>query len=367
MQKICVFCGERPERKTAEHVIPQWLIEFTGNPNRIAEFGYKDINNPKSGKRKYSFDAFKFPSCELCNNEFAKLEANAKTIVHSIISADSLSMAELSVLLDWFDKIRVGLWLGWRYLDKDPGGVTPNYQITNRIGIKDRMLAIFKSDGEKEGINMIGCDMPSFWYAPCCFSLRINNYWFLNISFNDMFSRRIGFPYSKESSLRDDGQIEAILTVGRNRIMMPLLKKWLRIHGTELYQPMFNEQVRDPIAKEFYDTEYVRQRSMSWEQGIGKVFILDNRRIQEYPISPSKAWIPSRTYEFEHLMFEMQTFTLEWQNHINEISLSIKMINKEKILDHENNIRRATSLNEYIIELLRKQAKRHGIDNLSLK
>jgi hypothetical protein len=30
MAEVCVFCGERPQSKTKEHVIPKWLIEMTG-------------------------------------------------------------------------------------------------------------------------------------------------------------------------------------------------------------------------------------------------------------------------------------------------------------------------------------------------
>jgi hypothetical protein len=36
MDKFCVFCGESPENKNKEHVIPQWLIRMTGYSKRIA-------------------------------------------------------------------------------------------------------------------------------------------------------------------------------------------------------------------------------------------------------------------------------------------------------------------------------------------
>jgi hypothetical protein len=52
MDKICVFCGEKPKSRNSEHVIPQWLIELTGNPKRIASFGYEKWLNPNS-KRTY--------------------------------------------------------------------------------------------------------------------------------------------------------------------------------------------------------------------------------------------------------------------------------------------------------------------------
>lgn len=330
LEKFCVFCGQKPEHKSNEHVIPQWLIEFTGNPKRIAEFGYKDIDNPKAGKRAYSFDNFKFPSCEACNYKHSKLEADAKPLVHKILCADSLSATEFTTLLDWFDKIRIGLWLGYQYLDKNPAGIIPKFYVERRIGLSDRMLAIFKGDGDKEGLNWIGCDMPSFVYTPSCFSLRINNYCFLNMSYNDLFSRRLGFPYPTESFMLEDERTLSTFTKGRNRVMAPILRKLFSLHGTEIYQPMFLDRLNDPIARRFYDTEYVHINSMSWERGIGKVFMKYPTGLQEYPISPSKAWIPSKTYTFEALLFEMQPLTFEWQTYIDGRAPSLERLSKEK-------------------------------------
>ena len=31
MDKFCVFCGNKPKGKNNEHIIPKWLIEFTGD------------------------------------------------------------------------------------------------------------------------------------------------------------------------------------------------------------------------------------------------------------------------------------------------------------------------------------------------
>ena len=52
MNKICVFCGLQPHSKNKEHIIPQWLIKMTGEPNRQANFGhdsrhYKKLENQK--------------------------------------------------------------------------------------------------------------------------------------------------------------------------------------------------------------------------------------------------------------------------------------------------------------------------------
>ena len=76
MDKFCIFCGGEPVAKNKEHVLPQWLIELTGNPKRLAGFG---IDLFSSKQRKYSLNQFQFPACKDCNNEFSSLEGKAKT------------------------------------------------------------------------------------------------------------------------------------------------------------------------------------------------------------------------------------------------------------------------------------------------
>ncbi|QJB40178.1 hypothetical protein HF324_20870 [Chitinophaga oryzae] len=49
--KYCIFCGEQPQSKTKEHIIPKWLIEMTGDPNRLTFFGrYRDNQKNLPGK-----------------------------------------------------------------------------------------------------------------------------------------------------------------------------------------------------------------------------------------------------------------------------------------------------------------------------
>jgi hypothetical protein len=333
MERVCLFCGNQPESKTSEHVLPQWLIELTGNPKRKAGFGYKHLKNGKLAKREFSFDAFKFPACKSCNQNFSELEAKTKAIVQKIITEDSLSTSELDTLLDWFDKIRIGLWLGYQYLDKNPMGIDPHYHIEARIGQHDRMLAIFKMDGNKRGLNVVGCDTPAFALAPCCFSLRINNFCFLNMSYPNLLSRRMGFPYPTETFMMEDERLFCPFAKGRDRVMLPVLKKLFSIQGTELYQPMFIGNIGSTdteTGKTLYDTKYVRDNCISWERGIGKIFINIGPQLSVYPDNSSKEWIPKRTYHFEDLLFEIQILALDWQMYIDSLQPSLKLISKEK-------------------------------------
>ena len=334
MERVCVFCGGGLESKTLEHVLPQWLIELTGNPKRMAYFGYKHSENDELARRIFSFNAFKFPACKSCNQSFAKLEAHAKAIAQKVMSNDLLSESELNTLLDWFDKIRIGLWLGYQYLDKNPLGVIPHYHIEKRIGQHDRMLAIFKADGNREGLNFVGCDTPTFAHTPSCFSICINNFCFLNMSYPNLLARRMGFPFPLETYMMEDERLKARFARGRNRIMRPVLKKLINIKGTELYQPIFAglfHFVGSESEKELYDVEYVRNNCISWERGIGRMFIKNNSEVNAYTKSPSREWVPKRTYNFEELRFEIQVLTMEWQLYImDNLRPSLELLSKER-------------------------------------
>ncbi|MBM3154410.1 MAG: hypothetical protein FJ008_03665 [Chloroflexi bacterium] len=365
MDKVCVFCGQKPEHKNNEHIIPLWLIELTGNPNRIAEFGDKDFAKPELGKRAFSFDSFRFPSCESCNTKYAELEGYVKPTIEKIIDTDFISAPEFNTLLDWFDKIRVGLWLGFRYLDKDPAGITPSFYIEQRLRASDRVLVIFKGDGDKKGLNLTGCDQPSFVYTPSCFGLRINNYCFVNISCFGLLSRRIGFPYIAEPFQMEKGRIEGQFVAGRNRIMNPILKKRFSIQGTEVYQPIFSGVIINPaMMKKYYDTEYVRINSMVWDEGIGKIFMNSTSGLQEYPMSPSKIWIPKTTYAFDRLLFEMQLLVLEWQTYVDSLAPSFEKLPYKIRQQMKRQNRFNKHYNTRIIEILREKAERLGMPPL---
>ena len=77
---FCIFCGAPPSEKTREHIVPQWLLRMTGDPNRPANFG-RDWMSPDFKQRIYSWNAFTFPACDKCNAEWSELEGKVKIIV----------------------------------------------------------------------------------------------------------------------------------------------------------------------------------------------------------------------------------------------------------------------------------------------
>ena len=175
MAKFCIFCGNPPQDKNAEHIIPQWLINMTGKRSRV-------MNLESVTDRPISFITFKFPACEKCNSDYAKLEALVKPVMEKILAGQSVSAVDLHNLLDWFDKVRVGLWLGFLQLKGDVEDKKPHMHIKTRVGRKDRMLIVERVDDTQTGIGIIGANTEAFLESPSAFQLRINNYIFTNVS-----------------------------------------------------------------------------------------------------------------------------------------------------------------------------------------
>ena len=82
VERFCVFCGAKPNKKSREHIIPQWLIELTGDPQRQAVFGpFLDERTRELTYRNFAFDQFAFPACEECNLKLSGLEAETKEVM----------------------------------------------------------------------------------------------------------------------------------------------------------------------------------------------------------------------------------------------------------------------------------------------
>jgi hypothetical protein len=132
MPKVCVFCGSLPKGKNKEHVLPRWLIGLTGDPGRKVYLG-REWTSPELKERIYSLSSFTFPACEACNTEYSELETRAKSIMQSLLALLPVSAGDFDVLLDWFDKVRTGLWVGLLYLNRNYRGLTPQFYIKSRI------------------------------------------------------------------------------------------------------------------------------------------------------------------------------------------------------------------------------------------
>jgi hypothetical protein len=299
MKKLCVFCGEEPVSKNMEHVIPLWLIKYTGDPGRKVPLGI-DWNTGKL--REYSFDQLEFPACGTCNSKFSALESQAKNVILNILDEQCLSTDALSIFLSWLDKVRIGLWLGFLFLNKNIFGIDPHFYIASRLDRADRMVLIYKSSDTQKGVQFTGVGTPLFDHCPSCFGITINQFSFINISSDFLFSRRLGLPYPSEAFLTDTGQISFEMQPGKNRIIFPLIRKPYNKTCTELFQPIIRPElmIREEM-KALYQTNYVKNYFDINHSLLGKVLLNYNNKIVDYSITDGKRWIPHKVHDRDTL------------------------------------------------------------------
>jgi hypothetical protein len=75
--------------------------------------------------------------------------------MRSLLALAPASADDLDVLLDWFDKVRVGLWLGLMYLNGNHQNVSAQFYIADRLAGRDRLLFIYRDDEGLDGL--AGC------------------------------------------------------------------------------------------------------------------------------------------------------------------------------------------------------------------
>lgn len=284
MKKNCVFCGEKITDKSKEHIIPQWLMRLTGNPNRQIQLG---INFPKKDKwptnpdnflRKFSFNSFQFPACSRCNSDFSELEDSAKVVVEKLLSKKTISIGEIDTLLDWFDKIRIGLWLGFYFLNQNMTNIEPQFAIKKRLGAKDRMLAIYRYNNIPNGINFVGADTLAFQHSPTCFGLRINQYYFFNLSMEYLFSKNLGFPYLSNAKYVKQNDESPLVVSGKfvpgsGKIKNKILKQDILYTPAQFIQPIFNDRLVQNLNSDTYkNNDYVNKNTLSFDDGKGAIF-----------------------------------------------------------------------------------------------
>lgn len=226
LSKTCVFCGEPPDNKTKEHVVPRWLIELTGDPKREWRIGVRWSETDETKReRKFAADQFHFPACKVCNEAYSALEERAKNSVTKLIAAEPLTASAWDDLLDWFDKVRIGIWLGMRYFNKEFGLPTPHFHITDRIGRKDRLVLVYRITKEHTGLIMHGAGDLTFLMQPSWLALTVNNLIFINISSEYLLAARMGFPFpSKIQENQHDGLAVASDFDAFFRVKVPLLR-----------------------------------------------------------------------------------------------------------------------------------------------
>lgn len=325
--KICVFCGGPPQEKNKEHIIPQWLLRLTGDPAREVYLG-RDWSKKDLPKRVFSFKAFTFPACTSCNTHFARLEADAQRVVTMMLTDGQLDAADVDILLDWLDKVRTGMWLGLRYLNGNHRDISPQFAIASRIAARDRLVFVYRDQGELTGISLAGIESPIFQEMPSCFVISINHLHFFNASATSLFAARLGLPFPTNLKLapnRDAGFL-ADVSPGTGEIQLPLVPYPVVPGGSLLFQPII-PQADDPESRRHidaeFDTPYVQGLLENAAGGRGKIVQVTDQGSALFPTQPSTNWLPTERRRKFDLMAELAIANGDWQEALFRESMSI--------------------------------------------
>lgn len=269
MSKFCVFCGKPPVDKNREHIIPQWLIKYTERGKMPIVKVLKDGEL----KPKITYQNFTMPACEKCNEEFSRLESAVKPILLNVLSEQPVSAREISLLLDWFDKVRLGLRLSTVYLQNDLHQENPHTFISQRTGLTDRMLMIEKIKPQPD-VRLAFPDSHTKYFksAAQSFQFIIDNYVFTNGSAYFLVSSKLGFPYAAHIETIDAPNVRINnWQHGKQRARGPVLGNiYPATDKIIIYQPIFKPFVSD--CDSFYNNDYVKSHSIDYANGLGGIF-----------------------------------------------------------------------------------------------
>jgi len=360
MDKVCIFCGQKPESKNKEHIIPKWLLEMTGNPGRKVYLG-RDWTHPKLIERKFGWSSFTFPTCRSCNYEYSKLESKTQLIMTQMLQDAPLSAEDFDNFLDWLDKVRTGLWLAMTYLNKNYRGLAPQFHIKQRIAAKDRCVCIYRSTDTSPGIGISAVDTPIFHKMPSAFILIVNQLHFVSISYDFLVSRRIGWPYPAKRALEGnkDGFWASIVS-GTERIQLPVLNYELKLGGTRIMQPIIHRDLAlrgyDNLPVE-YRSKYVEAMLNTPFSGKGLIYIEAENSFAKYPSQPEIRWIPPETFTRNELMAELGLQIGQIQDDLFIDVPSMKWLSKERQKELQAEIAGVRQLHSKIMQHFFAQAE----------
>jgi len=350
MEKVCIFCGQRPINKTKEHIIPKWLMELTGNPKRFGFFGfYKEEEGLK--EMHLNFDKFTFPACNKCNKEFSNLESRTKPVILDLLDEKPLDRKNINLILTWFDKVRIGLWLASLYYN-NLLGVNPNFYISQGAFTRDRMLIMYKNKYNKKRLNFIGVHY-AFQMHPICFTLIINNFAFTNIAKSLLLSEGFGLAVPQEEYILTPKGNLTKFKKGSQKIYYPVVDFNFDKNCTEFYQPIIDKSYSKFVFPMVND-EHREKVFINKKSGIGNIFFLKDGHIIEYPNKKNRLWVPP-SFDMPFLEFfrliAMQTLYI--QNHY--FTKNIRMYDSKLEPEFQKQKQFALSVNNTLYKRLEKR------------
>lgn len=251
LAKLCVFCGAEPRDEFKQRVLPEWLLELSGDARRVVPLGL-DWETGKS--RELALDEFQLPACSECGERNAALEGRVAPLMARVSRGEGLLGREYGELLDWFDKLRIGLWLGHLLLFRNPFGIAPNFASESRLGSKDRILLVVPIDPGQQGLTPLASWTPAFQLSPGAFGLVVNGMLFVNLAADFLIAKRAGFPYPISGRYDLEGRQAVVDKFAATRqLQHPLLSKGLSKPSVFLAQAIF--QGPEELRQEGYFQE----------------------------------------------------------------------------------------------------------------
>lgn len=317
--KKCVFCGNLPDQKNLEHVIPKWLMRDTGEKeNRPWSMGI-DYGDENFRDKELSSTSFQFPACKRCNSKFANLEHQVSNIFkHQAIKNNwNLNREQWECVLDWFDKIRVGLFLGLKTLNKFPLTVDPTFYINNRVAYADRLLYIFRTKYKNDkSIIFYNSRNISFMTNPVILFVKINDLVFLNVSANYIISKYFNCRIPREVIYLPSGHtiIDGGKWAEEGSSLDCLMDKALIPPHIRVYQPMgLSDALPPPLKDErelivkrndsvpqFSNIKEIFPHYIRWsQQAILDVIKAEGREPNDEVLQAEKMFIDPRNWEFD--------------------------------------------------------------------
>lgn len=348
MKKVCVFCGQPPQDKNKEHIIPKWLMRLTGTENKQMSVG----SNWKEQKEIiFNFSSFTFPSCSKCNSEFAKVEAVVKPTIEKILVDDYVQTEELARLLDWFDKVRTSLWLAIQFHNSGAFNMEPKYFVNTRIGTKDRVLAIVNTYDNYTGLKWTGANTLCFIVSPTCFTLKVNNILFTNCSADLVVSEQLGFPFAAFERPNPNSKLtDFLLSNGKYKLATKLFKSNLYKPNTIISQPIY--RITRDILPVYYDNDYVKINSYDVEMGYGKIFVTHDNFT--YPLELDEEISFATDDNKTEKRFLLNRPTLELQIELlTSKKYNLEFLNAEQKKQHNENLK-------FILNYTREQIKQYN-------
>ena len=321
-----MFCGQKPNNKSKEHILPQWLLKLTGDPKRkvplVTDFG-------GSKQFEFSFDQFTLPACSSCNQRYAILEGEVHPIIERLCEFKSATASEYDLVLDWLDKIRVGMWLALKQLNGQAlEYFTPQFHIDTRIRQKDRAILIYPLNTIRPGLVIHGTNTLYFLDIPSCFSIEINNLFILNVSYDWLVSARAGFPFPKKVVFRGNAQYVIDDLDCFSRFKNPLVRGW-NVFSPSIYllQPIMHGDIHRRFLKE----NYLRQNTIPGEPRVGKILNQANENIKflehsetvDFKSIPTKHGVSLES--LRALTFDMQTMIPHYSLSFDSYEQSVKI------------------------------------------